>query len=131
SSTLAERGMDILTRYLEAYESVIRGPVDAEVADAILTRHGVSNGSYRSWLLASGGGPIGPDWYDGVEELQQSQEKFKEEKWSVAGFVIGWDGAGNPIVLSNGGKILTEDHNFGGVHELAESFDELLAANIR
>jgi hypothetical protein len=122
--------MDTLQRYLKAYEAVIRGPVDAKVVDAILARHGVSNGSYREWLLASGGGPIGPDWYDGVEELPQSQKKLKEEKWSVVGFVIGWDGAGNPIVLSAGGAILTEDHNFEGIHQLAESFDELLAANI-
>lgn len=123
--------MDTLARYLKAYESVIRGPVDAEVVDAILARHGVSNGSYRRWLLASGGGPIGSNWYDGVEELQQSQEKLEEEKWAVAGFVIGWDGAGNPIVLGNSGEILTEDHNFSGIHQLAESFDELLAANTR
>ncbi|HEY6096194.1 MAG TPA: SMI1/KNR4 family protein [Gallionellaceae bacterium] len=122
--------MDTLQRYLKAYEGVIRGPVDAEVVDAILSRHGVANRSYRDWLLASGGGPIGPDWYDGVEELPQSQEKLKNEKWNVAGFVIAWDGAGNPIVLGTAGEILTEDHNFGGVHQLAEGFDDLLAANI-
>lgn len=42
-------------------------------------------------------------------------------------FVIGWDGAGNPfgieIVI---GKLLVEDHNFGGVHEMAMSFEAFL-----
>ena len=37
-------------------------------------------------------------------------------------FVIGWDGSGNPFGIEEAtGRILVEDHNFGGIHELASS----------
>jgi hypothetical protein len=37
--------------------------------------------------------------------------------------VIGWDGAGNPFGIEQAtGRVVAEDHNFGGVHELAQSF---------
>jgi hypothetical protein len=42
-------------------------------------------------------------------------------------FVIGWDGAGNPFGIETAtGKILVEDHNFGGIHEMASSFEAFL-----
>jgi len=85
---------------------------------------------YKTWLIETGGGPIGSDWYDGIEELEQSQKKLKEEPWNISGFVIGWDGAGNPLVLQESGEILTEDHNFNGVYKVASSFEQLLVKNV-
>lgn len=122
--------MDLIERYKNEYRSVIRGPVAQEAVDSVLNFYGVKDKIYRQWLMETGGGPIGPDWYDGIDELSSSQDKLKNEPWSLSGFVIGWDGAGNPIVLDNSGTVLTEDHNFGGIHALARSFDELLAQNV-
>ncbi|HSG41844.1 MAG TPA: hypothetical protein VLA72_01705 [Anaerolineales bacterium] len=82
-------------------------------------------------LFKLGGGSIGSDWLDGIDEVQQSQEKLKSEPWTISGFVFGWNGAGNPLVLENNGAIITEDHNFGGTRNVANSFDELLAMNVR
>jgi hypothetical protein len=46
-------------------------------------------------------------------------------------FIIGWDGAGNPLaILRVSGAVLVENHNFGGVHALAESFLDFLAAGL-
>jgi len=47
-------------------------------------------------------------------------------------FVIGWDGFGNPYGIDAAtGRILVEDHNFGGIHEMAASFAEFLAMGLR
>ncbi len=42
-------------------------------------------------------------------------------------FVIGWDGGGNPFGIHvESGKILVEDHVFGGIHDMAKSFEAFL-----
>ena len=46
-------------------------------------------------------------------------------------FVIGWDGAGNPYGIDSAtGKLLVEDHNFGGIHEVATSFEAFLTKGL-
>jgi hypothetical protein len=122
--------MDMIEKYKQQYQGAYYGPVSAEAVDEILNQFSITNESYRNWLIHTGGGPIGPNWLDGIDELKRSQEKLKSEPWTASGFVIGWDGAGNPIVLNNIGEIITEDHNFGGIHKLASSFCEFLAGHI-
>ncbi|MDQ8183862.1 SMI1/KNR4 family protein [Pelagicoccus sp. SDUM812005] len=121
--------MKIIERYKQAYSAVINGPQRKETVVEILTKFGVSNSSYQEWITQTGGGPIGADWFDGITELPLSQKKLKEEEWTIEGFVIGWDGSGNPIVLQDDGSVKVEDHNFDGIHTLASSFDELLEQN--
>ena len=122
--------MNIIENYKQQYQGSYNGAISEEAVDEVLSQFSVTNESYRNWLVQTGGGPIGSDWFDGINELKQSQEKLKNESWSISGFVIGWDGAGNPIVLSQNGEIFTEDHNFGGVHKVASSFGELLASHV-
>jgi hypothetical protein len=122
--------MNIIDNYKLQYQGSYNGAVNEKEVDEILNQFSVTNENYRKWLIHTGGGPIGSDWYDGINELKQSQEKLKGEPWSISGFVIGWDGAGNPIVLSQSGVILTQDHNFGGVYEMASNFNELLANHV-
>lgn len=122
--------MDIIESYKKQYQGIFNGAVNEEAVEEILNQYGVINLIYRNWLIQTGGGPMGPDWLDGIEELKESQKKFKNEPWSVSGFVIGWDGVGNPLVLSKNGEIITEDHNFGGAHKVASSFEELLAKHV-
>jgi len=46
-------------------------------------------------------------------------------------FIIGWDGWGNPFGIElSSGRVLVEDHNFGGIHEMAPSFHVLLARGL-
>lgn len=122
--------MNIIENYKRQYQGTFIGAVGKETVDKILRQFNITNEAYRNWLIQTGGGPIGSDWFDGINDLQQSQEKLKSEPWSISGFVIGWDGAGNPIVLSNNGEVLTEDHNFGGVHKVASSFNALLTRHV-
>lgn len=88
---------------------------------------------FRWFLAACGGGVCGSDWIDGIEELPASHRKFRAESpggWSMQNvFIIGWDGAGNPFGIDvPTGRVLLEDHTFGGIHVLAESLQALLAS---
>jgi len=87
---------------------------------------------YRWYLLACGGGAIGAETVDGIEELSGTHRKFKEEEWTMTGvFVIGWDGSGNPFgIETTTGRVLVEDHDYGGIHEIAPSFEALLTKGL-
>jgi len=122
--------MKLIADYKQQYNGSYKGAVSEQLVNKILNNYSVSNETYKTWLIETGGGPIGSDWYDGLDELEESQKKLKEEEWKITGFVIGWDGAGNPLVLQENGEILTEDHNFNGIHKIASSFEQLLVENV-
>ncbi len=80
---------------------------------------------------------VGSEWVDDIERLSKTHQKFSAESgmangWRMKGvFVIGWDGAGNPFgIHTQSGKVLVEDHNFGGVHEMAPSFEAFLVRGL-
>lgn len=88
---------------------------------------------FRWFLIHCGGGTIGSEWVDGIDDLSDTHCKFNAESvieygWTMDGvFVIGWDGAGNPFGIETAtGRILVDDHNFGGVHEMFPSFEAFL-----
>jgi len=88
---------------------------------------------FRWFLLQCGGGTIGSEWVDGINELADTHRKFNaeldiENGWTLEGvFVIGWTGSGNPFGIERAtGRILIEDHDFGGIHEMAPSFEAFL-----
>jgi len=94
---------------------------------------GIIPDEFRWFLLHCGGGTIGTEWVDGIDELPRTHRKFKAESaikngWTMEGvFVIGWDGAGNPFGIESAtGRMLAEDHNFGGIHEMSSSFPAFL-----
>ena len=84
---------------------------------------------FRWFLAECGGGSVGSEWVDDITELPHSHDKFRREAahpngWTMCDvFVIGWDGAGNPFgIHTPTNELRVEDHNFGGVHRMAESF---------
>ena len=88
---------------------------------------------FRWFWMHCGGGTIGSEWVDGIDELADTHAKFNAESqiengWTMDGvFVIGWDGSGNPFdIETSSGRILVEDHHFGGIHEMALSFEAFL-----
>lgn len=87
---------------------------------------------YRWFLSSCGGGVCGEKWVDGIAALPRTHQKFREESqpggWMMRGvFPIGWDAAGNPFGIElSSGRVLVEDHDFGGVHEMAVSFTAFL-----
>jgi hypothetical protein len=82
----------------------------------------------RWFLTESGGGVVGREHLDGIEDLADSQRKYVAEfgadGWSMTNVVIvGWHGSGNPIAVHREtDKVLIEDHDFGGIYEEAPSF---------
>lgn len=102
-------------------ESVRYQPATHEQIDAFESQHGPIPPTYRAFLLQFGGGAVGSEWLDGVEQLSATHAKFQRENgphgWQLEdAFVIGWDGAGNPLAIDRAGAVVVEDHNFGGVY---------------
>jgi hypothetical protein len=132
SATVAAR----LTRAWIGLPREIRSaPATAVQVDNLEAELGVRVPDAVRWFLLNlGGGVVGSDWLDDVGQLGASHAKFSRERstWGLPEcFVIGWDGSGNPIVIeAASGRVVVPDHDFGGVHELAPSFEEFLARNI-
>lgn len=88
---------------------------------------------YRWLLVTCGGGVVGSERVDGIKQLAQSHAKFRQECGAPRGwtmqdvFIIGWDGGGNPFGIErSSGRILVEDHQFGGIHQLAASLQDFI-----
>ena len=121
----------IIDAWMNIPESVKERKASENDLDRFESGYGTIPKEFRWFLLNCGGGPIGSDLIDGIDELVDSHIKFQKESeseggWKSKGFVIGWDGAGNPILIEENGKVVVEDHNFGGIHELSSSFEALL-----
>ena len=92
---------------------------------------------FRWFLATCGGGTVGSDWVDDINRLRDSHRKFDAESSADGGwtmrdvFVIGWDGSGNPFgVHAPTGKLIVEDHDFGGIHDMAGSFSDFLVGRL-
>jgi hypothetical protein len=112
-------------------------PATESELSAFEARFGPIPSAFRWYLMACGGGVVGREWVDGIAQLSETHSKFVAESrlpggWAMANaFLIGWDGAGNPVGIDlSTGTVLVEDHNFGGIHVVAPSFEALLAAGL-
>src|SRR5262249_31235558 len=126
--------------FIEAWHSlpiaVRSAPATEEQLRQFESSFGAIPEDFRWFLTTCGGGPVGSEWVDDIERLTESHRKFRGEAgpggWTMKGvFIIGWDGNGNPfgIELSTG-KLLVEDHDIGGIHQLAESFENFLVSGL-
>jgi len=128
------------SQILEAH-SVLPGscryaPATPEQLAAFEAEFGAIPSDFRWYLGAWGGGVVGSEWVDDITRLRNSHLKFRREAAMASGwkkkdlFVIGWDGSGNPMGIDAGtGRVIVEDHDFGGVHVLADSLAEFLLRN--
>jgi SMI1 / KNR4 family (SUKH-1) len=98
--------------------------------------HGRIPAVFREFLSALGGGVVGSEWVDGITQLEETLRKFKAESgetgWRMPQtFVIGWHGSGNPFGINTlTGAVVAAEHNFGGLHELAPSFEVFLRRGV-
>ena len=99
-------------------------PAGLDAIAAFEIEYGPIPEQYRWYLQECGGGVVGSEWVDDIEELKKSHRKFKNEEGDlISSFIFGWDGGGNPILIDRTtGKVFTHDHDFGGTHIIAESF---------
>lgn len=125
-------------RLIEAWRALpadVRArPATAAEIDQLEVELGPVPADLRWFLSKLGGGPVGSEWSDDASNLRETHAKFEAERdrWSLRNcFVIGWDGAGNPMAIDrSSGKVVMEDHNFGGVHELCPSFEVFLCRGL-
>ncbi|WP_431685822.1 SMI1/KNR4 family protein [Hahella sp. NBU794] len=87
---------------------------------------------YKWFLLNCGGGVIGSEWVDRIDELHSTHIKFDEEcatenGWTIGNcFIIGWDGSGSPIAIDPDGRIIVEWEADSEIYQLASSLEEWL-----
>jgi hypothetical protein len=118
-------------------EDIRSAPATAEELAAFESKFGPIPPPYRWYLEHCGGGVAGSEWLDDIHRLADSHRKFQRESgeggWSMRDvFIIGWDGGGNPFGISTKtGEVLVEDHDFGGIHVMAPSFQMFLARAMR
>lgn len=118
-------------------EDIRKPPASEEELCSFEAEFGPVPPVFRRFLAEFGGGVVGSEWVNGIADLARSHRKFREEfgpprGWTMAGvFIIGWDGAGNPFGIEvSSGRVLVEDHDFGGIHEMAPSFEAFLVEGI-
>jgi hypothetical protein len=99
-------------------ESLRREPATEQELREFEAGYGQIPEDYRWFLLTCGGGHFGSEEVDDIIELAKSH-------------VIGWDGFANPFgIETSTGRVVVEDHNFGGIHELAPSLEEFMLRGV-
>lgn len=123
----------ILQAHSALPESCRYSPATEEGLAIFESAHGTIPRDYRWYLATCGGGVIGCEWIDSLEELWETHRRVNEARakgfYSRLGdyFPIGWDGGGSTYGFDlKTGRIMTEDHDFGGIHEVAVDFYDLL-----
>lgn len=121
---------------LKAHNSLPEGcryaPASEETLVTFEAQFGPIPPDYRWYLRECGGGVIGSEWIDGIKELPETHRRVSEGQrngfYTLQDFFpIGWDGGGNPYGFNlKSGHLVTEDHDFGGIHEIAVDFFDLL-----
>ena len=127
----------LVSAWSERPEDIRFPPASESRLAAFEARFGKIPPIFRWFLEECGGGVVGSERVDGIEELTRTHQKFTAESKIPSGwrmkdvFVIGWDGAGNPFGIDlKTGRLLVEDHNFGGLHEMAPSFEAFLTTDL-
>jgi hypothetical protein len=124
----------IAEAWLSLPESVRSAPAAENELTAFEARYGFIPEDFRWFLSTCGGGPIGSEWVDDISKLPVSHDTFHKQRaqpngWTMRDvFIIGWDGSGNPFgIHTPTGELRVEDHTFGGVRCMAESFAHFLS----
>jgi hypothetical protein len=118
----------ILRAHWELPSDCRHAPATEEQIRAFEASFALIPDDYRWYLLTCGGGVIGSEWVDSIDDLPATHRKVQDEGWHIPNFFpIGLDGGGNPFGFDVAtGLILCEDHDFGGIHQEAENFYGLL-----
>lgn len=117
--------------------ALLHEPATEEQLRVFEATYGAIPEDYRWFLATCGGGLFGSVQVDDIVQLTKGHAKFRRELGSPRGwtmqnvFVIGWDGGGNPFGIEmSTGRVVVEDHDFGGVQELAPSLGEFMVRGV-
>lgn len=87
---------------------------------------------FRWFLAACGGGVVGSEWVDGIEQLAVSHRNHLQQRtadgWKANFFLIGWDGAGQPFGIDHktGEVVVEPEGSDGELQRLSPSIEAFL-----
>jgi hypothetical protein len=112
-------------------------PSDDEVSRAAADLGCAFHDDYAAFLRRYGGATVGSLPVFGLRPVEATGEpwsvvevtrNFRQHHWprTEGWYVISDDGFGNAIGIAPDGRVMTTDHDAGGVHVLTNSFEEFL-----
>jgi hypothetical protein len=114
-------------------EEIRSVPATEDALNTFEKEFGAIPEDFRWFLAACGGGVVGGEWVDGVEQLAKSHRKHFRDRsadkgWKASFFIIGWDGTGQPFGIDRAtGEIVTEPEGSDGkVDRLSPAIEAFL-----
>lgn len=114
-------------------EEIRSVPATEDALNTFEKEFGAIPEDFRWFLAACGGGVVGGEWVDGVEQLAKSHRKHFRDRsadngWKASFFIIGWDGTGQPFGIDRAtGEVVTEPEGSDGeVDRLSPSIEAFL-----
>lgn len=122
----------ILKLWLARPEEIRYVPATEDALSSFEKEFGQIPEDFRWFLAACGGGVVGSEWVDGIDQLAGSHRKYLRERsadgWKANFFLIGWNGAGHPFGIDRAtGELVAEPEGRDGeVHWLSPSIEAFL-----
>jgi len=108
---------------VEEVRTWLRRPLPTDYRDCLLRYGGAFVGQYPIYgvhqVRAMGAGKL---------RVREVNEDFRQKGWPHVDewLIVSEDGYGNPIGIADDGRVLSWDHDLGGIHELGSSFEDFL-----
>ncbi|MEM6732294.1 MAG: SMI1/KNR4 family protein [Myxococcota bacterium] len=135
---MKQSSIDLLRSRFEKYPIVVSGPVPEEEIDQAEHAVGVKLApDYRTFVAEFGGAMVGAypvfglrvsEVMGGSDFLVEQTRQYRDGRWppTEKWAVISCDGAGNPIGMTDDGKIWISDHDARVIEVIASSFEEFV-----
>jgi hypothetical protein len=122
----------IARRLADLPPDMVATPATEGALQAFEAEFGPIPPDHRWFLATCGSGVAGPELIPGLGELTGFCRQFQADRqgghWPLMDdvFVLGLDGGGNYFGLHRPtGRVVVEDHDFGGLHVVAATYAEL------
>lgn len=122
--------------WLARLEEIRYVPATDRALGSFETEFGPIPDDFRWFLAACGGGVVGSEWVDGIQQLASSHRKHQRERTRNGGkanfFLIGWDCAGQPFGIdrATGEVVIEPEGSDGEVRRLSPSIEAYLLAGL-
>lgn len=122
----------ILKLWAARPEEIRYEPATEDALSSFETEFGPIPEDFRWFLASCGGGVVGSEWVDGIQQLAGSHRKRLGERsaggWKSDFFLIGWDGVGHPFGIDQAtGELVAElEGGDGVVQRLSPSIEAFL-----
>ena len=128
-----------LEKQFEEFPFMKATPVSEEEVNSIEASLGVRfDSDYKQFVLKYGGAVVGPFPIYGLRQAGPMDEEFwsvynvtmhyRKEHWpgTQDWYVVSSDHSDNPVGITPEGKVISYDHDYGEMVDVAESFEDYL-----